>query len=89
MVALATNTLPANYTASRPIRLMTAAAKASLTLEELAWVAREWRQFTGGPEDSAFNVIMERKTPITATRIWVMDRDGEDGAVIVMLPQDY
>lgn len=88
MVALSTPTLSPGYTIRRPIRMMTAAARATLSILEVAWIAREWANFEGAEEDSDLNVIMERITP-SGTRVWVMDRDGEDGIVMLMLPEDY
>ncbi len=88
MVAIATNTLPANYCLNRPVGLITRNAAATLGAVEAAWVARAWAEFTGGEEDEAFNVIMERTTP-SGVRVWVMDRDGPDSLPTMMLPEDY
>lgn len=88
MVTFAT-TLSPNYTRSRPIGCVTANALNTLHPAELAWVARQWRDFTGGKEDYDFNVICELKTPISETRVWVVDRDGEESQPMLMLPEDY
>ena len=88
MVALA-HTLPLDYTKNRPIRHMTASIKATLHPLEFIWIAGQWANFSGGPEDYEYSVIMERTTPITNTRVWICDRDGEDGIVLLMMPSDY
>jgi hypothetical protein len=82
-------TLTPGYTRMRRIGAMTATIGASLAIEEIAWIVQEWSRFEGGPEDCDWNVIMERITPITGTRIWVMDRDGTKSLPILMLPGDY
>lgn len=84
-------TLPPNYTSSRPVRLMTANLRNELTAIELLWIHQQWRDFRGGPEDMPFNVIYELISPITQTRLWIVDRDGEEHPdhVIAMLPSDY
>ena len=92
MVALnspSQSSLTPGYTRHRPIGAMTSNARATLSPEELVWVMQEWIRFTGGPEDEDFNVIMERKTPITGTRVWVVDRDGPESRPMLMLPEDY
>lgn len=88
MIATAT-TLSRNYTHNRPIGCVTANALNTLHPAELAWVARQWRDFTGGVEDCDFNVICELTTPISKTRVWICDRDGEDSQPMLMLPEDY
>lgn len=82
-------TLSVDYTKMRRIGAVTSNAQATLAPEELAWVLREWAKFTGGPEDEDWNVIMERVTPMTQTRIWVVDRDGTQSVPVLMLPEDY
>jgi hypothetical protein len=89
MVALARPILPENYTKSRSIRVITAAARASLTLTDLAFIQRSWLAYRGKGEDEVHNVIMETVAPESRVRTWVMDRDGPDGLVILMLPSDY
>ena len=84
-----TQTLTPGYTRRRPIGHLTATCKATLVPEEFVWMIREWQNFTGGEEDSDFNVIMERITPITHTRVWICDRDGPDSRPLLMLPEDY
>ncbi len=88
MVAIARNTLPHNYTRNRKIGFITAAIRDTLSPLEQMWIAEEWRNFRGGPEDEIFNVIMERTCP-NGTVVWVMDRDGPDSEPIMMLPSDY
>lgn len=87
MVAIAKPTLPRNYTKHRPIAYMTANARASLTVLEMAWIAEEWANFKGGPEDEPYNVIMEVITP-NEIRVWVCDRSKEEEPIL-MLPEDY
>lgn len=88
MIATAA-TLSRNYTRNRPIGAITANALNTLHPAELPWILRQWRDFTGGAEDSDFNVICELVTPISKTRVWVVDRDGEDSQPLLMLPSDY
>ena len=88
MVALASPTLPANYTRSRPIGSITRNAAVTLGAVEAAWTMAAWRAFQGGPEDQPYNVIMEATTP-SGVRVWVVDRDGEDSLPMLMLPEDY
>ena len=83
------SSLTPGYTRHRPIGAMTSNAQATLSPEELIWVMQEWIRFTGGPEDEDFNVIMERNTQITGTRVWVVDRDGPESRPMLMLPEDY
>lgn len=85
----ATKTLSPNYTTKRPIRMTTSNAINTLHPAELIWAMREWTNFEGGPEDSDYNVICELKTPITQTRIWIVDRDGPESTPMLMLPEDY
>ena len=87
-MSTATPTLSKNYTLNRPIRFTTSAALDALHPAELLWVARQWRDYQGGPEDSDHNVIYELITPITKTRVWVMDRSLEPETML-MLPSDY
>ena len=87
-MATTSQTLPDNYTKSRPIRLMTANARATLSILDVAWICSEWAGFTGGPEDFEFSVIMERTTP-SGVVVWTYDRDGPDAPVMLMLPSDY
>jgi hypothetical protein len=89
MVAIAKSTLPPKYTTNRPIGYMSQNAKAALDLFELAWIVKELKNFLGGPEDYEFSVIMERTTPHTKTRVWVIDRDGIDSSPMIILPEDY
>jgi hypothetical protein len=89
MVAIAQPRLPLNYTKQHPISALTSNARDTLTPEELVWAILEWQAFTGGPEDSPENVIMEKITPVTKVRVWVVDRDGPGGVVMLMLPEDY
>lgn len=83
-----TKSLSKNYTRNRPIRYTTSNALDTLHPAELLWVMREWTRFEGGPEDHDFNVICELKTPITQTRVWIVDRDA-DSDPMLMLPEDY
>jgi hypothetical protein len=89
MVAIARPTLPKNYTKTRPIRVMTANARAVLTLTDLACIDRAWKSFEGGPDDSSGNVIFQMIAPESHEKIWIVDRDGPDGYVTLMLPEDY
>lgn len=84
-----TATLSPNYTARRPVRYTTAAALDVLHPAELIWIMRAWHRFEGGPEDRDFNVICELVTPISNTRVWIVDRDGPDSSPMLMLPSDY
>ncbi len=84
-----TQTLSPNYTLRRPIGHMTSSIFDELHPAELAWIVRQWRDFTGGPEDCDFNVICELVTPISGTKVWVIDRDGEESQPMLMLPSDY
>ncbi len=88
MVTIA-QTLSPNYTKQRPIGHVTSNALNTLHPAELAWIVREWSRFTGGPEDHDYNVICELTTPISNTRVWICDRDGEDAQPMLMLPEDY
>lgn len=85
----ATKTLSPNYTRNRPVRYMTSNVLDVLHPAELIWVARQWRDFEGGPEDYDFNVIYELISPVTQTKIWIVDRNGEDSFPTLMLPSDY
>ncbi len=82
-------TLTPGYTSRRRIGVMTATVKATLTIEELIWVAGQWARFTGGEEDFDFNVLAEFTTPVTQTRVWICDRDGEESVPCLMTPSDY
>jgi hypothetical protein len=84
----ALKTLSANYTLNRPIRYTTSNALDVLHPAELLWIAREWRNFEGSQEDSDYNIIFEKVTPITNTRIWIVDRSPETEPML-MLPSDY
>lgn len=88
MVAF-TTTLSPNYTRMRPIGAVTANALNTLHPADLPWIARQWARFTGGKEDYDFNVICELNTPTSNTRVWIVDRDGEESAPMLMLPEDY
>ena len=83
-----TKTLSQNYTLNRPIRYTTSSALDVLHPSELLWIARQWRDYEGGPEDSDYNVIYELTTKITNTRVWVVDRSIEPETML-MLPSDY
>ena len=85
----ATKTLSPNYTKGRPIRNITSNCLDVIHPEELLWISHQWRDFEGGPEDYDFSVIYELTTPITNTRIWVVDRDGPESEPMLMLPSDY
>jgi hypothetical protein len=87
MVAF-TTTLSPNYTRSRPIGAITSNALDVLHPAELAWVARCWARYEGNAEDCDYNVICELRTPITDTRVWVVDRN-EELEPMLMLPSDY
>ena len=85
----ATKTLSQKYTKNRPIRYTTSNALDVLHPSELLWISRQWRDFEGGPEDHDFSMIYELTTPITKTRVWVVDRDGPESEPMLMLPEDY
>jgi hypothetical protein len=68
---------------------MTSTVRDILNPLELLWISKMWRNFEGGPEDYDFSVIYELTTPITNTRIWVVDRDGPESEPMLMLPSDY
>lgn len=87
-----TNTIPADFTAKHPIRLMTSNARHTLSVPEVIWLTLEWLSYRGGEEDSVDengigNVIMERTTP-QGNRVWVMNRNHPEPTVM-MLPSDY
>jgi hypothetical protein len=84
----ALKTLSPNYTLNRPIRYTTSNALDVLHPAELLWVSKMWRDYEGGPEDYDFSVIYELTTPITNTRVWVVDRSIEPETML-MLPSDY
>ncbi len=91
MVATAC-TLPPSFTRTHPIKLMTASARATLTLLEILWITKEWDDYRGSEEDSVDqdgvgNVIMDRTTH-RGTRVWVMNRSHPE-PTILMLPEDY
>ena len=85
----ATKNLSQNYTLNRPIRYTTSSVLDVLHPSELLWISREWSRHEGGPEDHDYNVILEKVTPITNTRVWVVDRDGPESEPMLMLPEDY
>jgi len=53
----------------RRIGAVTPNAQATFAPEELAWWPREWVNFTGGPEEEDWNVVMEKINTMTGTRI--------------------
>lgn len=85
----ATKTLSPGYTRNRPVRRMTSTVRDILNPLEFLWVSKMWCNFEGGPEDYDFSVIYELTTPITNTRVWVVDRDGPESEPMLMLPEDY